>query len=187
MPRPPRPQVAGGLYHVTAHSNVGRVAFRDDIEREQFLGVLEAGVDRCGWSCRSYCLLSTHYHLLVLTPEPDIAAGMQYLNGRFAQWANWNRTERGHIFEGRYKSVLVRSESHAIELHRYIALNPVRAGLVRDPEDWRWGSLRATLGRERALPFLDVEAALGEFGANPAAARRRLRMFIQDGMKLDKA
>jgi putative transposase len=187
MPRPPRPQVAGGIYHVTARSNLGRVAFRNDDERARFLGVLEAGVERCGWSCRAYCVLSTHYHLLVVTPEPDIAAGMQYLNGRYAQWANWNRTERGHIFEGRYKSVLVRSESHAIELHRYIALNPVRAGLVRDPEDWPWGSLRATLGREKPLPFLDVEAALGEFGVNLAAARRRLRMFIRDGMKLDGA
>lgn len=187
MPRPPRPQVAGGLYHVTAHSNCGRVAFRDDCERAQFLAVLEAGFERRPWSFRAYCLLSTHYHLLVATPEPDIASGMQYLNGRYAQWANWRRSERGHIFEGRYKSVLVQTDSHAMEVHRYIALNPVRAGLVRDPEAWPWGSLRATLGREKPLAFLDVQAALGEFGANPSAARRRLRMFIQDGIAMDRA
>lgn len=187
MPRPPRPQVAGGLYHVTANSNFGRLVFRDDYERSQFLAVLGEGVERCDWSCRSYCLLSTHYHLLVLTPEPDIAAGMQYLNGRYAQWANWHRSERSHIFEGRFKSVLVRSDAHAMELHRYIALNPVRAGLVRDPEAWPWGSLKATLGREKPPAFLDVEATLGEFGANPAVARRRLRMFVRDGIKSDRA
>jgi putative transposase len=185
--RSPRLQVAGGLYHVTSHSNVGRIVFQDDVERAQFLGLLEAGVARCGWSCRSYCLLSTHYHLLIATPEPDLSAGMQYLNGRYAQWANWLRGERSHVFEGRFRSVLVESEGHALEVHRYIALNPVRAGLVRDPEEWPWSSFAATLGRERPLPFLDVDAVLAEFGTSPASARRRLRMFIQDGLRRDMA
>jgi putative transposase len=80
VPRPPRLQAAGGLYHVTAHSNVGRVVFQDDVERAQFLDVLQIGLARYGWSCRSYCLLSTHYHLLVVTPQADLAAGMQYIN-----------------------------------------------------------------------------------------------------------
>jgi putative transposase len=187
VPRPPRLQVAGGLFHVTAHSNLGRVVFRDDEERAQFLALLETGVTRCGWSCRSYCLLSTHYHLLVATPEPDLSAGMQYVNGRYAQWANWNRGERSHIFEGRFRSVLVQSESHALEVHRYIALNPVRAGLVRDPEEWPWSSLRAMLGREKAPPLLDVDTVLSEFAANKPSARRRLRMFIRDGLRRDLA
>jgi REP element-mobilizing transposase RayT len=187
VPRPPRLNVAGGLYHVTAHSNVGRTVFRDDDERAQFLAVLELGVTRCGWSCRSYCLLSTHYHLLVATPEPDLSAGMQYVNGRYAQWANWHRRERSHVFEGRFKSVLVETESHAFEVHRYIALNPVRAGLVRDPELWPWSSLRAILGGEQPLGFLDVDAVLTEFGANRAAARRRLRMFVRGGLMGDMA
>jgi putative transposase len=187
VPRPPRLQVAGGLYHVTAHSNFGRVVFRDDNERAKFLALLEAGVSRWGWSCRSYCLLSTHYHLLVLTPGPNLSAGIQYLNGRYAQWANWYRRERSHVFDGRFRSVLVETESHALELHRYIALNPVRAGLVRDPEEWPWSSLGAILGRERPPGFLDVDAVLREFGANAAAARRRLRLFIRDGLRRDVA
>jgi putative transposase len=187
VPRPPRLQVAGGLYHVTAHSNLGRVVFQDDEERAQFLALLEIGVTSCGWSCRSYCLLSTHYHLLVATPEPDLSAGMQYVNGRYAQWANWNRSERSHIFEGRFRSVIVESESHLLEVHRYIALNPVRAGLVRDPEAWPWSSLRAMLGREKPLPLLDVDTALSEFAATKPSARRRLRMFIRDGLRRDMA
>ena len=187
MPRPPRLNVAGGLYHVTAHSNVGRTVFRDDDERAQFLALVELGMARFKWSCRSYCLLSTHYHLLFRTAEPDLSLGMQYVNGRYGQWANWNRSERGHVFEGRFKSVLVETESHALEVHRYIAMNPVRAGLVDDPEDWPWSSLRAVLGREHPLPFLDVGAVLSEFGPNPATARRRLRMFVRDGLRRDAA
>jgi putative transposase len=187
VPRPPRLQVAGGLYHVTAHSNVGRVVFRDDEERAQFLAMLELGVTRCGWSCRSYCLLSTHFHLLISTPEPDLSTGMQYVNGRYAQWANWHRGERSHVFEGRFRSVLVETESHALEVHRYIALNPVRAGLVRDPEQWPWSSLRAILGREPPPPFLDVDTVLAEFGASKATARRRLRTFLREGLAGDTA
>jgi len=187
VPRPPRLQVAGGLYHVTAHSNHGRVVFRDDQERSQFLAVLESAVRLFRWSCRSYCLLSTHYHLLVATPDPNLSAGMQHIGGRYAQWANWYREERSHIFEGRFRSILVTSESHALELYRYIALNPVRAGLVRDPEEWRWSSLRAVLGREQPPGFLDVEAVLSEFGPNWATARRRLRRFVRDGLMMDAA
>jgi putative transposase len=185
--RPPRLQIAGGLYHVTAHSNVGRTVFRDDEERAQFLAMLKLGVARCGWSCRSYCLLSTHFHLLVATPEPDLSAGMRYVNGRYAQWANWHRGERSHVFEGRFRSVLVETESHALEVHRYIALNPVRAGLVRDPEEWPWSSLGAVLGRRQPLGFLDVDAALTDFGAHKATALRLLRRFVQEGLRRDLA
>lgn len=91
------------------------------------------------------------------------------------------------MFEGRFRSVLVESESHALEVHRYIALNPVRAGLVRDPEAWPWSSLGAILGRQRPLSFLDVDAVHAEFGANRATARRRLRMFVREGLKRDMA
>jgi REP element-mobilizing transposase RayT len=163
------------------------LAFRDRGEREQFLAFLEETVERHRWSCHSFCLLSTHYHLLVITPQPDIAAGMQYLNGRYAQWTNWTREERGHLFEGRYGSTNVETEAHAIELHRYIAMNPVRAGLVRDPEEWPWSSLSALLGRGKAPAFLDVAGALAEFGTTLSTSRRRLRSFIRDGLVADDA
>jgi putative transposase len=185
MPRPPRIQVAGGLYHVTARANVGRIAFSDDEDRAQFLATLEEVVRRCEWSCRAYCLLSTHYHLLFLTPQADLAAGMQYLNGRYAQWANWRRSERGHVFEGRFRSRLVESESHALEAQRYIVLNPVRAGLVRRPEEWPWSSLCAVLGLVKSPGFVDVRAVLEEFGTNAVSARRRIRMFLREGLADD--
>ena len=187
VPRPHRVQVADGLYHVTAHSNVGRLAFRDDRERKRFLVLLGATVIRYGWSCRGYCLLSTHYHLFMTTPQADIAAGMQYLNGRYGQWANWNRAERGHLFEGRYRAVLVESQGHATEVHRYIALNPVRAGLVALPEEWKWSSYCAVLGLVEPLALLDVDAALADFATAPADARRRLRSFVLDALLSDAA
>lgn len=185
MPRALRLQFAGGLYHVMTRSNVGRLAFCDDVDRVQFLFALDETVRRFRWSCRAYCLLSTHYHLLFLTPQADLAAGMQYLNGRFAQWANWRRRERGHLFEGRYKSVLVESESHNLEAHRYIAMNPVRAGLVPSPEDWPWSSVRDVLGLRRPPEFLDITAVVGEFGPSAASARRRIRTFIRDELAQD--
>jgi putative transposase len=186
MPRPPRVQLPGALYHVTARANLGRLAFRDDGERKGFLRIVETVVARRRWSCRAFCLLSTHYHLLVMTPEADIAAGMQYLNGRYAQWINAVRGERGHLFDSRYCSVLVENEAHGIELHRYIALNPVRAGLVGNPEDWPWSSFAALVGLERAPALLDVNSALADFGPGQAA-RRRLRTFVWDGLALDAA
>jgi putative transposase len=157
----------------------------DHVDREKFLALVDEVVQRRQWSCRSYCLLSTHYHLLVLTPEPDLAAGMQYLNGRYAQWANWRRVEPGHVFGGRYGSRMVTTEAHALEVHRYIALNPVRAGIVRDPLDWPWGSLPALLGHRKPPRFLDVQSVMDEFGPGTATARRRLRTFIWDGLAED--
>ena len=187
MPRPLRLQFSGGIYHVTTQANTGRLAFVHDEERELFLVLLDELVEMREWSCRSYCLLSTHYHLLVMTPEPDLAAGMQWLNGRFAQWANWRRDEESHVFGGRYGSKLVENEGHALEVHRYIALNPVRAGLVRNPLDWHWSSLAALLGRRQPEAFLDVQSVLDEFGPNPVSARRRLRNFVWEGLADDKA
>lgn len=187
MPRPHRIQIGGGLYHLTSRANFGRQAFEADVERECFLDLVAETVDRYGWSCRAYCVMSTHYHLLVRTPQPDLAEAMQFLKGRYAQWANWSRKQRGHLFEGRFGSVLVESDGHAHEIHRYIALNPVRAGIVRRPERWRWASTAALLGLEPPAPFLDVAAALETFHANEISARRRFRTFLRDADVLDAA
>jgi len=172
--------VPGGLYHITSHANAGRDLFVDDVERRDFLDILAAVVPSRAWSCMAFCLMTTHYHLFVQTPEADLAAGMQYLNGRFAQRVNVLRQEKGHLFDARYGSVLVETEQHALEAHRYIALNPVAAGIVARPEDWPWSSYRALLGLAPAPTFLDTAAALLLFAAAPDAGRTRLREFVQD-------
>jgi putative transposase len=174
--------VAGGLFHVTAHSNVGRILFREDAEREEFLVVFGDLIAGLGWSCRAYCLLSTHYHLLIGTPHPNLSAGMQYLNGRYAQRINRLRGERGHLLEGRYRSVTVTEDGHRLELQRYLAVNPVRASLVARPEQWPWSSYAALLGLSRAPFFLDVDRALFDFAGTREIARRRLHAFVHDGL-----
>jgi putative transposase len=182
MPRPLRIQAPGAQYHITSSGNTARTLFRDNEERADFLDMVGDVVAGRGWMCRSYCVLSTHYHLLVETPEPDLAAGMQYLNGRYGQRVNRWRREKGHVFEARYDSVLVEGDGHRLELYRYIALNPVRAGLVENPEDWRWSSYSALLELTPRPPFLDVAGALQDFAETTDQARRRLRTFVADGL-----
>jgi len=186
IPRPLRIQAPGAYYHITASGNTKRTLFRDDKERVDFLDLLADVVAARGWLCRSYCVLSTHYHLLVETPEPDLAAGMQSLNGRYGQRVNWRRGEKGHVFQARYHSVLVETDGHRLELHRYIALNPVRAGLVASPEDWPWSSYCGLLEFTRPPAFLDVAGALQDFAMPIAEARRRLRRFVADGLTSPK-
>ena len=111
--------------------------FRDDGDREKFLGLLGSiGRDE-DWRIHAYCLMGNHYHLLVETPEGGLSRGMRSLNGRYAEWFNWKHKRRGHLFEGRFRSVLVQKETHLLELCRYVVLNPVRAGLVKRVGDWR--------------------------------------------------
>jgi putative transposase len=182
MARPPRLQVPGGIYHITSHANAGRDLFAGDAERRVFLDILATVIPGRGWSCMAYCLMTTHYHLLVQTPRADLAAGMQYLNGRSAQRINRLRREKGHLFDARYGAEFVETEQHAFNAHRYIALNPVTAGIVTRPENWPWSSYRALIGLAPAPTFLDVQAALLIFGAEPEAGRARLVEFVQDGL-----
>jgi putative transposase len=187
MPRPARVEVPDGLYHVTTNATHGNEVFCDDADRAAWLRLLGAVVQVFRWQCHAYCLLSPPFHLLIRIEEATLARGMQYLNGRYAQWANWRRGERSHVFEGRFQSVLVETESHALEAHRYIELNPVRAGLVSDPAEWPWSSFGAIAGLVRPPGFLDVDAALALFGASKASARRHFRMFVREGLRRDAA
>lgn len=165
---------------MTAHGGTGRRLFRDDGDFEQFLSTFARVSASRDWSVRSYCLLNTHYHLLLDTPHGDIAAGMQFLNGRYAEWVNASRGEKGHVFRERYNAVLVSAPGHLIELYRYLALNPVRAMLCSRAEVWPWSSYAQLLGVEPARPFLAVRQALRDFADKPVQARERLRAFVDD-------
>ncbi len=123
--------------------------------------------------------MTTHYHLLVRTPNPDLAAGMQRLNGHYAMGFNRRHSGRGHVFERRYASVPVTRESHLVELSRYLALNPVRAGLCDRPASWLWSSYRFFLGVDRPPRYLAVDWLLLQFGANRDRARERFRDFVE--------
>ena len=141
MARQARCAAAGETYHVMARATFGRRLFVLTDDRQYFERRLADVVSRYGWSCLAYCLLGTHYHLLVSTPEANLGEGMHRLNGMYAQAFNDRHDEFGHLFRSRYKTVLVEAEGHFLELFRYIALNPVRAGLCARPSDWRWSKL----------------------------------------------
>jgi REP-associated tyrosine transposase len=175
-------QGAGATYHLTARATFGRKVFAENDDRRYFEYRLDDVVRRYEWSCKAHCLLTTHYHLLVTTPEANLDAGMHRLNGMHAQALNERHDQFGHVFRGRYRSVVVEAEGHFLELFRYIALNPVRAGLCPRPADWRWSSYPAVIGLAPPPPFLDVHSVLRLFGRSPAVARERLQAFVEDGL-----
>jgi REP element-mobilizing transposase RayT len=167
---------------VNANSTFGRLLFAENDDRRWFEYRLDDVVRRYKWSCLSHCLLGTHYHLLVTTREPNLAAGMQRLNGMHAQAFNDRHEQFGGLLRDRYHSELVETEAHLLGVMRYIALNPVRAGLCARPADWRWSSYAGSIGWASPPPFLDLERLLGLFSADPALARSRFRAFVEDGL-----
>jgi putative transposase len=180
MPRPPRVQVAGGIFHVTARGNRQQLIYADDADRQLFLSLLERVVARCGWRCHAYCLMSNHFHLVIETPQPNLSYGLQLLNGAYAQCFNHRHGLSGHLFQGRFHSVLVETSDQFLQLVRYVVLNPVRAGLCERPEDWPWSSYRAFLARISPPRFLAVDLLLAELGQDPDRARAVLQDLVCD-------
>jgi REP-associated tyrosine transposase len=173
----------GGIYHVTTSAAGGLFAFRNDGDRLYFLQLLDRIVTRHRWLCQAYCLLGTHYHLLLETPAPDLSDGMHRLNGIYAQRFNKHHERRGHLFGDRFTSVRVTSDGHLLHLSRYIALNPVRAGLCTRPENWEWSSYAAAIGLRMPPAFLDTDGVLRRFGRSRNVARRRLRTFVEEELQ----
>ena len=182
MPRPPRVNVPGGTYHVTARGNRGHPVFADDRDGVAFFALFGGVVARLTWRCHAFCLMPNHYHAVIETQEANLSAGMQYLNSRYAEWFNRRHRLKGHLFQGRFHSVLVESTRHLLELSRYISLNPVRAGLCVNPAHWRWSSYRAVAGLGPAPPFLAAGIVLEHFGRPPSKARLAFRRFVCDGL-----
>jgi REP-associated tyrosine transposase len=180
MPRPLRAQVPGGIYHLISVGVRKSPVFTDTHDRERFLGLLDLTLDTYRWELHTYCLMTNHFHLLVTTPEPNVSAGMQYLNGCYAQWFDWRHGFEGHVFERRFWSALVTSDRHLVETARYIVLNPVRAGLCASAADWPWSSYRATVTGSRHGPRLSPWL-LRIFGRNLEEARAAFARFVREG------
>jgi putative transposase len=181
MARPLRLEYPGAVYHVMARGHERSAIFRDADDRAKFLAMLAAIVPEEKWLVHGYCLLGNHYHLMIETPAGELSRGMRSLNGDYAQWFNWRHDRRGHVFEGRFRAVLVQKESHLLELHRYIVLNPVRARLARRAAGWRWSSYRATAGLERAPVWLETDWTLAQFARSRSAAREDFQRFVAEG------
>jgi len=181
MARPLRIEYPGALYHITSRGDRGERIYENDADRMAFLQTLERVVERFRWVCHAYCLMGNHYHLLVETPEPNLSRGMRQLNGVYTQNHNRRHRKTGHVFQGRYKSVLIQKESHLLEVSRYVVLNPVRAGLVERAEQWRWSSYGATAGLSQPPPFLTTDWLLAQFGEKRDRAQSEYRRFVREG------
>jgi REP element-mobilizing transposase RayT len=181
MPRTARVELDGGVQHVTLRGNRGQAIFRNDRDRSFFLQEFEITAQRYRWTWLAYCLMSNHCHLVIETPERTLGLGMRQLAGRYAQTFNRRHGTYGHLFQERYGSVLVESDVHFAQLLRYVALNPVTAGLCSDPAQWQWSSHRHMLngGPGTANARARVETLLEAWGGRHGA--RYAKLFDPDG------
>jgi REP element-mobilizing transposase RayT len=170
----------GALYHVTARGNAQQAIYVDDADRRAFCRCLGLAVERYDWRVHAYCLMDNHYHLIIETVRPTLARGMRHLNGTYTQHVNRRHHRVGHLFQGRYKAILVEREPYLLELCRYVVLNPVRANACRKPDQWRWSSFRATAGVESPPTWLTTEWVLAQFGTTKARAQMAYRTFVSD-------
>ena len=162
-----------------ARGNAKMTIYCDDVDRERFLTVLETVVEQHRIECHSYCLMSNHYHLVIRTPEPNLSAAIHYLNGVYAQWWNKRHKRVGHVLAERFKAQLIQRDGYFLEACRYVVLNAVRAGLVKNVEDWTWSSYAATAGLAPRPQWLTTRLILGP---RPATMRQEYRAFIAAGI-----
>lgn len=181
MARPLRLEFAGALYHVTSRGDRRENIFEDDKDRETFLAMLGDICRDHNWVCHAYCLMSNHYHLLIETPDANLSKGMRQLNGVYTQKFNRAHNRVGHVFQGRYKAILVDKNNYLMEVARYIVLNPVRAQMVRSVRDWRWSSYRATAGLVVAPEWLDIHWLLAAFDRQKSKAIDLYKLFVAAG------
>ena len=179
MARPPRVQVANGIYHVTIRGLRRGPIFLGDDDYALFLRLLARVVRKFGWEVHAYCLMTNHYHLLVSTPRPNISGGMCLLNGMYARTFNELHGFTGHAFERRFHATLVETEDHLIVVAGYIALNPVVAGLCDQPHQYRWSSYGATVRGDVTPPFLSPGRLLRQFAVDTNAPRDAFRRFVE--------
>lgn len=178
-----RIEYPGAAYHIYARGNRRRDIFLDREDRVRFVRYLEECCQRQELLLHAYCLMTNHYHLLLETVRPNLARSMHLLNGRYARCFNHRHELTGHVFQGRYGAILVQKQGYLLDLARYIALNPVRAGVVDRPEDYDWSSFRTEIGLPRRQPTAGVSGFLleqfADAGENP---ENRYLEYVMDGV-----
>ncbi len=179
MSRPLRILYAGAFYHVTARGNEKKAIFKNERDRERFLLYAEAAVQRYGAVIHAYCLMDNHYHLLIQTPLANLSEIMQYINGSYTTYINTMRQRVGHLFQGRYKAILIDADTYAQELSRYIHLNPIRVGMVDKPEDYPWSSYQYYSGKKKAPRWLTMDFILGYFDERIKVGQRKYVEFVE--------
>jgi putative transposase len=184
MARPLRIELAGGLYHVTSRGDRREDIYLGDADREAWLAAFAQVCARFNWRCHAWCQMTNHYHIVIETAEANLAQGMRQLNGVYTQHVNRTHNRVGHVFQGRYKAILVEKEGHLLELARYVVLNPLRTGMTQNVADWPWSSYGAMLGTVACPVWLETDWFLGQFSPQREVAMSRYIDFVHAGVSL---
>jgi len=184
MARPPRIEYPNALYHVTSRGKDRQDIFTDNADRQQWLEIFASVCNRMKWRCYGYCLMDSHYHIIIETPLANLAQGMRQLNGVYTQKTNFRHQRSGQIYQGRYKAIIFDKEKYLLEVCRHVALNPVRAGLVAKSQDWEWSSHPATSGKAEVPEWLHPKTVLTILSTNIPLAQSAYRSFVRQGINL---
>ncbi len=178
MTRPLRIEFPGAFYHVTSRGNERKDIFKSLQDREKFLFYLESATKRYGAAIHVYCLMDNHYHIFIETPLGNLSKIIQHINGAYTNYYNKKHERSGHLFQGRYKAILVEADEHAKELSKYIHLNPVHAGIVNTPEEYKWSSFRYYISKGKAHKWLKRDLILNTFNGKQETAMRMYEEFV---------
>ncbi len=184
MARPLRLEFSGALYHLTSRGDRREDIFLSDDDRRDWLEVLGIVCARFNWVVHAFCQMTNHYHLLLETVDGNLSRGMRQLNGVYTQRFNRRHGLVGHLFQGRYKAILIQKETYLLELARYVVLNPLRANMVKSLEEWRWSSYPCITGQQASPAWLDTDWLLGQFGPDRSKALQGYRQFVMAGRGL---
>jgi putative transposase len=167
-----------GLFHVYAHSVWAAELYRDDRDRLSFIRELARAGEIAGWICLGFCVMTTHYHVMVDVPDDALPIGMHSLNFRHAVKFNVRHRMKGHVLGARYDSVRIQHDEHLLEAYRYMVMNPVEAGLCATPEAWPWSSYAGTVGMAEPHSFVDSSRIIGCFDGPRELQIAQLRAFV---------
>lgn len=180
MARPLRIEYSGAFYHVMNRGNAGEDIFKNDRDREKFLEYLCIAKERFSLIIHTYCLMTNHYHLLIETPKPNLSKAIQWLNISYATYFNRKRQRKGHLFQGRFKSILIDADEYLTYLSRYIHLNPVRAKMTETASAYRWSSYSSFIGKASPPEWLETAYLILNFGKQKKKAIQNYKSFVED-------
>jgi REP element-mobilizing transposase RayT len=179
MARPLRVEYSGAVYHVINRGNAGENIFRVNRDREKLLEYIEKAAERFLLNIHAYCLMDNHFHILLETQQPNLSKALQWFSVSYAGYFNRKYHRIGHLFHGRFKSILVDADEYLKQLSRYIHLNPVRAGLVNQPVDYPWSSYPIYAGIITTADWVETEWLLSQFGKTRKVAIKKYKDFVE--------
>lgn len=182
MGRPLRIEFENAVYHITSRGNERKKIYRDDGDKEKFLGLLEDYKNRYNFLIHCFVLMDNHYHLVIETLRPNLIKIMHGLNSGYTGYFNKKYKRSGHLFQGRYKAIIVDKENYLLELSRYVHLNPLRAKIINKPQDYKWSSYGGYIRKKEVNNLNNYNWLLSIFGNEEKKSRRQYNEFVEEGI-----